>query len=325
MLIDPFNRVIDYLRISVTDRCNLRCSYCMPEEGMLFHESTALLSWKELTRIVRLAVDEGVKKIRITGGEPTVRSGLVDWIQEIGENPRLQSIAMTTNGLLLERYLPALWKAGLRKLNISLDTLSREKFRVLTRFDKFQTVIHSIQTAEEMGFRIKLNAVLLRGINDDEVADFVALTKEHGYDFRFIEFMPFRNNEWNEEQFMPVAELRETILRTFPLEKINDDHNNGPARSYRVPGFKGKISFISQITEHFCDHCNRFRLSNDGFFKSCLLTEGQVDVKTPLRRGASDEEIRRIIRLAVELKPKEHPYLIQEMQKNNFTMSQLGG
>jgi len=334
-LLDPLGRQITYLRISITDRCNLRCIYCMPEEGVKWLPRAEVLTLEEIWRIVRVAASMGLRKVRITGGEPTVRRGVVDLIRWIASTPGIEDVAMTTNGLSLSSMASELAQAGLRRVNVSLDTLRPERFREITRWGDIDDVFAGIEAARRVGLRpIKLNVVVMRGINDDEVVDFARTTLEEDWEVRFIELMPFMDEETScakgegglDLQFVPTREVRRRIEAALgPLEPAESESGSGPARYYRLPGARGLIGFISPLSEtHFCASCNRMRLTADGKIRPCLLTDHEVDLKGVLRSGADDEALKGAILLALRTKPDAH-HLWDGNRPRWRKMVQIGG
>ncbi|MCP4400328.1 MAG: GTP 3',8-cyclase MoaA [bacterium] len=303
---DSIGRTITSLRVSVTDRCNLRCQYCMPEEGVEFLNHAEILRYEEMERIIRVALALGVSKVRLTGGEPLVRKGLIDFIRRLKTLAGLQTLTMTTNGILLDQYAEDLWQAGLSYLNISLDTLNAEKFRSITRFNHLDTVLKGIEKAGNAGFSlIKVNVVSVRGFNDDEVFDFVEFANDYGLVVRFIEYMPFPGNGWEQKGFLPSKELRTKIQERYTLVP-RYDNPSAAAKSYYIPGHNGSLGFISAASESFCDRCNRLRLTSDGFLRPCLHGPIEIDLKSHLRRGANDTELMALFHEAVEKKPDSH-------------------
>lgn len=322
-LSDSFQRPIDYLRISVTDRCNLRCVYCMPTEGinLLAHED--VLSYEEIYRVATAAAELGIKKVRITGGEPLVRIGLSSLIGMMAQIEAIDDIALTTNGILLARYADELKAAGLRRVNISLDTLKPEKFRLITRGGDLDYVLEGIEAAGTAGLNpIKINVVVMAGSNDDELIDFARKTIDEGWHVRFIEHMPF-NSEMAGSSFVSVNEIRERLASLGELEPCTFK-GNGPAKYYRLPQAKGTIGFITPISEHFCFHCNRLRLTADGRLRPCLLSEQEIDLRQPLRQGISTEELKKLIKRAVDSKPRKHK-LAEGLVPKDRPFSQVGG
>ncbi len=306
---DRFGRRIDYLRISLTDRCNLRCVYCMPATGMHFAPKDELLSDEEFLRLIRLTTELGFRKFRLTGGEPTVRPGLPALIAAIKALPRVAEVAMTTNALLLPRLAPALAAAGLDRVNISIDTLDPDRFRRITRGGDIAKVFVGIRAAEAHGLTpIKLNAVVVRGFNDHEVADLAGLTLAHDWQVRFIEIMPLDGVfEVARARLVPSAESRALIAaRWGPLTPEAHHHPADPARPYRLPGARGTVGFISSVTENFCAGCNRLRLTSEGKLRLCLLRADELDLRALLRAGATDGELRAAVREGVWRKPWGH-------------------
>ncbi len=328
MLLDSFNRRINYLRISLTDRCNLRCIYCMPEQGVpkLIHDD--ILTFEELERVARLSVGLGIEKIRLTGGEPLVRKNMVDLIKSLGEIPGIQDISLTTNGILLAENARSLWEAGVKRINISLDTLNPKRFAEITRFDFFNQVWEGIQEAERIGFSpIKINVVALKGINDDEILAFGRLSFEKPYHIRFIEFMPVGpENGWSAEKFLSTEDIINQLEVLGPLSPVNGQGFDGPAKRMAFEGAKGEIGLISPISEHFCPACNRLRLTAEGRLRACIFSDDETDLRTPLRNGASDRELESVIRAAITRKPKEHPLQMNPLpRKCQRQMSKIGG
>jgi len=322
-LSDSFQRPIDYLRISVTDRCNLRCIYCMPAEGINLFSHEDILSYEEIYRIATAAAELGIKKVRITGGEPLVRIGLSGLLRMLAQINTIDDIALTTNGTLLSQYADELKAAGLRRVNISLDTLKPDKFRLITRGGKLDDVLAGIDAAAAAGLNpIKINVVVMAGINDDELIDLARKTVDEGWHVRFIERMPF-NKEMASSTFVSVNEIREHLAVLGELEPCTFK-GNGPARYYRLPRSKGTIGFITPISEHFCFQCNRLRLTADGKLRPCLLSEQEIDLRQPLRQGISAEELKKLIKRAVESKPRQHK-LAQGCVPQDRPFSQVGG
>ncbi len=322
---DSFGRSIHYLRISLTDRCNFRCVYCMPAD-MVFQNKSYLLQDDELLRLVRLATTIGFDRVRLTGGEPTIRPNLVNLVAGIAAMPGLREIAMTTNAMRLEKLAGPLARVGLKRVNISIDTLDAERFHKITRFGKLAQVWRGIQAAERAGLSpIKLNAVIVRGYNEDDITDLAKLTLDHAWDMRFIEMMPLGSlADFQIDSVVPVAEMKLRIESALgPLETIDWDGHN-PSRPYRLPGGAGTIGFISSVTQPFCAGCDRMRLSADGRLRLCLLRDNEVDLLTPLRAGASDEELRELMAGGVTNKPWGHG-LAEHVIAESRVMSQIGG
>jgi cyclic pyranopterin phosphate synthase len=328
--VDAYNRPISYLRISVTDRCNLRCEYCMPEEGVPSVAHEAILTYEEIETVVRAAAELEISKVRLTGGEPLVRLGVVDLVKMISGIPGIDDLAMTTNGTLLPRYASALAEAGLRRVNISVDSLRPERFARITRGGRLQDVLEGIETARRVGLDpVKMNTVVIRGMNDDEVVGFARQTIEEGWNLRFIELMPVGSgslvgDEWR-QKVVTAEEMRRKIESELgPLTAAKASVGNGPARYYRLPGANGTVGFITPISEHFCYRCNRMRLTADGQLRPCLLSDAEIDVRTPLRQGAGIAEIKELLLRGVQSKPRKH-HLAESVTSLRRTMSQLGG
>ena len=322
-LLDPFGRSINYLRISVTDRCNLRCIYCMPPEGVPQMSHSEILSYEEIRTVVRAAAELGINKIRLTGGEPLVRAELPKLIKMLSRIEGIQELSLTTNGTLLKNYALELRQAGLSRINLSLDTLKPDRFRYITRLGRLKDVLEGISAAKKAGFDpVKINAVVMQGINDDEILDFARMTCEEGCHVRFIELMPFKGMA----EFVPSVEVRQRISLLGKLEPCPSITGNGPARYYRLAGAKGTIGFISPLTElPFCSRCNRIRLTPDGRLRPCLLGEDEIDLIMPLRNNASTEELRRLILKAVASKPEHHHLEGGNGRPVKRKMSQIGG
>jgi GTP 3',8-cyclase len=322
-IIDSFGRRIDYLRISVTDRCNLRCIYCMPPEGVPQMPHGEILSYEEIQTVVKAAAELGVDKIRLTGGEPLVRADLPKLIKMLSQIEGIRELSLTTNGTLLEKYALELKQAGLSRVNVSLDTLKTDRFQYITRLGELKDVLDGISAAKKAGFDpVKINAVVMQGINDDEILDFARMTCEEGCHVRFIELMPFKGMA----EFVPSVEVRQRISLLGKLEPCPSITGNGPARYYRLAGAKGTIGFISPLTElPFCSRCNRIRLTPDGRLRPCLLGEDEIDLKMPLRNNASTEELRRLILKAVASKPEHHHLEGGNVRPVKRKMSQIGG
>jgi len=324
---DSFNRPIEYLRISVTDRCNLRCVYCMPEEGVALLDHDEILRYEELARLARVIVGLGLSKLRLTGGEPLVRLHLEQLVGMLSAIPGVDDLAMTTNGTLLAAAADQLARAGLKRVNVSLDTLRPERFRAMTRRGRFEDVLQGLAAAERAGLApVKINVVVIRGLNDDEVVDFARRTVEDGWHVRFIEVMPLGADAlWAHEGYVPTAETRARIEAAFgPLTAVNGI-GAGPARYYQIPGAGGTIGFISPLSEHFCFRCNRLRLTAHGQLLPCLMSERAIDLRTPLRAGADDEELRRLVLEAISAKPVGHRVGPSSARPPAAPMSRIGG
>jgi GTP 3',8-cyclase len=316
---DSYCRRINYLRVSVTDRCNYRCLYCMPEDGFVWKTHNEILSYEEIIRLVRVASELGISKVRLTGGEPLVRGGVVDLVRSLAALPLVDDLSLTTNGALLTRYARDLKAAGLQRINVSLDTLNPERFTHITRRGRLEEVLAGIAAAEDAGLvPIKLNTVVVRGFNDDEVAEIARLTLTKPWHVRFIELMPVGSEEGclpgvcdgssRGQSFVPVAEMRERIQAALGELAVDAPRvpGNGPARYYKLAEAQGSVGFISALSEHFCDRCNRLRLTADGALRPCLMADGEIDLRTPLRSGASDSELKDLIAQSVAAKPERH-------------------
>lgn len=326
MLIDSFGRLHTYLRISLTERCNLRCQYCMPAEGVELTPSPQLLSQNEIVRLANLFVSSGVEKIRLTGGEPTIRKDIEDICLQLSNLQGLKTLAMTTNGITLAKKLPKLKECGLTSVNISLDTLVPAKFEFITRRKGHERVMESINTAVDLGYNpVKVNCVVMRGLNDDEIFDFVELTREKPINVRFIEFMPFDGNVWNVKKLVPYSEMLDKVAKQFTGLKRLKDHPTDTAKNFRVDGHCGTVSFITSMTEHFCAGCNRLRLLADGNFKVCLFGPSEVSLRDPLRHGADDDELKEVIGAAVKRKKASHAGMFDIARTVNRPMIHIGG
>jgi len=322
-LSDSFQRPIDYLRISVTDRCNLRCIYCMPAEGihLLAHED--ILSYEEIYTVAEAAAELGIKKVRITGGEPLVRAELPKLVQMLAQIAAIDDISLTTNGILLAHYAAELQSAGLRRVNVSLDTLKSDRFKYITRCGNLGDVLEGIEVAKSVGLNpTKINVVVMSGINDDELLDFAAKTITEEWHVRFIEHMPFGEDALA-SSFVPVDEMRQRLAVLGELEPCSFK-GNGPAKYFRLPQANGTIGFITPVSEHFCFHCNRIRLTSDGKLRPCLLSEEEIDLRQPLRSGISSTELKRLIKKAVASKPLQHQ-LAKGYVPQDRPFSQVGG
>ncbi len=326
MALDRFGRDIHYLRISLTDHCNLRCVYCMPED-MTFRPNKELMQNDEILQLVQLFARLGIDKIRLTGGEPTVRAHVVDLVRGIAHTPGIRSLSMTTNGIFLGRMAGPLAEAGLQRVNVSLDTVDPEKFRRITRWGSIENVWEGIQAAEKAGLvPVKINAVVVRGYNESDVVELSRITINKPWQVRFIEMMPFAGaTDLQTHQLVTAAETKARIEAALgPLEIMNNGKLDGEARLFRVPGSQGDVGFISSVTSPFCASCTRARLTADGRLRLCLLREGEVDLLTPLRAGASIEDLRSIIIEGIWNKPWGHG-LADGYIPMNRVMSEIGG
>ena len=326
-LIDGHGRPIGDVRISVTDRCNFRCQYCMPAEGLPWLQRDALLTYEEIARLVRILSEMGVHDVRLTGGEPLVRKELWRLVEAIGAIPGVHDLSLTTNGYLLEAQVADLVAAGLRRVNVSLDALAADRFFQLTRRDALDRVLAGLQAAQaHPELRpIKVNAVALRGFTEDEVLRFAQFAREEPYEVRFIEFMPLdADQEWDMAKVLPSAEIKAIIETEYELVPLGRERH-GTARRYRFADGKGEIGFISPVTEPFCGDCNRIRLTAEGMLRTCLFSMNETDLRAPLRDGATDAEVEQIVRDAVWRKELKHhvgePGFVQPPR----SMSRIGG
>jgi cyclic pyranopterin phosphate synthase len=325
-LTDTFKRRIDYLRISITDRCNLKCVYCVPERGLRYFDQSEILTTEEISRFVHAAHKYGLMKVRITGGEPLLRKDiipLVSTIKEIG----IRDLSITTNGVMLASLAESLRGAGLDRVNISMDTLRADRYRAITRGGDLSRIWEAINESERVGLSpIKINIVPIRGINDDEILDFASLTLDRDYHIRFIELMPVgRNGRCKQEKTVEKEELMERISKLGKLIR-SEFKGKGPSRNYRIEGAKGVIGFISPVSDCFCDSCNRLRLTAHGKIRPCLFSDIEVDIKTPMRSGISDKELESLLLRAVTVKPAGG-YLNgnRKFHSDLISMSKIGG
>ncbi len=324
---DSFNRPIEYLRISVTDRCNLRCVYCMPEEGVPPLSHGEILSYEEIARLARVVVELGVTRLRITGGEPLARKGVERLVGMLSAIPGVDDLSMTTNGILLAGAAEGLARAGLQRVNISLDSLRPERYGAMTRRGRLEDVLAGMEAAGRAGLApVKINAVVVRGLNDDEVLDLARKTVVEGWNVRFIEVMPLGADPmWAHDGFVSSSEIRRRIEDAFgALVAVNGD-GAGPARYYRVEGAEGTIGFISPLSEHFCFRCNRLRLTANGRLLPCLMSEDGIDVRSALRHGATGEELRQLVLQAISAKPAGHRMGVAHGGARGTPMSRIGG
>ncbi|MBI2868782.1 MAG: GTP 3',8-cyclase MoaA [Chloroflexi bacterium] len=322
-LSDSFQRPINYLRISVTDRCNLRCVYCMPPGGIALMAHQDILSYEEIHRVVEASAELGINKVRLTGGEPLVRADLTGLIRMLSDIKAIDDISLTTNGMLLARHAAELKAAGLRRVNISLDTLDPEKFRRMTRGGRLDTVLEGIEAARASGLNpVKINTVVIAGENDDEIGQFALKTVRDGWHVRFIERMPFNNHD-REMPAVPAKKLRE-YLEPFGELTPASTVGNGPARYFRLPGATGTVGFITPVSEHFCTACNRLRLTADGRLRPCLLSDDEIDLRPLLRGGTDSASLKRLIQQAAACKPARH-HLAEGSVPQSRPFSQVGG
>ncbi|MGB6062505.1 MAG: GTP 3',8-cyclase MoaA [Candidatus Aquilonibacter sp.] len=326
-LADAFNRPITYLRVSVTDKCNLRCVYCMPESGLPWLAREDLLSYEEIVAIVRAAARVGVRTIRLTGGEPLVRRDLQRLVAGINAIDGIDDIALSTNAVLLEEQLDALVAAGLRRVNISLDTLREDRFGRIARRPGLDKVLRGIDAAIAANLGpVKLNCVVMRGENDDEIADFAALTRERAVYVRFIEVMPVHENlELQRDSYVSSDEILERVAAVERIEAVPGPPGNGPARYFAYPGAPGAVGVISPLSHDYCERCNRVRLTADGRLRLCLFGDQHVDLRTPLRSGASTDEIAGLLTASMAIKPERHHLRLGEASSRMRAFSEIGG
>ena len=328
-MIDTYCRKINYIRISVTDRCNLGCIYCRPVKGLHHLSRSQILTYEEIIRLIHLAISCGITKVRLTGGDPLIRKDIVHLVQQISQLEGIQDVSLTTNGVLLEQMAERLYEDGLRRVNISLDSLKREKYKDITGYDKFDQVWKGILKAEKVGFHpIKINVVMIRGVNDDEILDLAKLSLLYPFHIRFIEFMPIGNQQlWEKKGYFPCEKIKDILHSFQPLssEVSAGVHlNNGPAKLYAFPSSLGKIGFISSMSNHFCSTCNRIRITADGKVRNCLFSDQEIDVLGALRSGKSDKEVRKLMTQGIKSKPKGHS-LNQKCRSFTRFMNRIGG
>lgn len=324
-LIDRFGRKHTYLRISVTDRCNLRCVYCMPHEGLQWKDKHELLSYEEIQRVAKVFVFMGVSKIRLTGGEPLVRRELEKLVRALSLIEGVETLAMTTNAVLLAGKAELLKNAGLHALNISLDTFRADRFFEIARRNDLDNVIDGINAALAAGFRsLKLNVVVMAGKNDDEVIDFVDYAVDKPINVRFIEYMPFKDNEWHIDKVVTFAEMKERIERKYRLIPLEAEPS-AVAKDFGIVGGRGTVSFITSMSDSFCGSCNRLRLTADGSVKSCLFYPAEISLRDALRRGVSDGELEELILYSLAQKPEAHEPAELIAAQENRAMIEIGG
>jgi GTP 3',8-cyclase len=325
-LVDREQRHLNYLRISITDRCNLRCLYCAPDGRIpkLFHRD--ILSYEEILRLVKIGIRLGIRKVRVTGGEPLVRKGAVDLLGHLARMPELEDVSLTTNGVLLAASAQRIFDAGVRRVNISLDSLNPKKYAQITGYDLFDQVWAGIEKARRIGFNpIKINAVAMRGVNDDEILDFGKLSQDHPFHIRFIEYMPIGNSRTRSRDQILTPEIQARIASLGELMPLDPSRKDGPARRYRLPGAQGEIGFISALSQHFCSSCNRLRLTADGKLRACLLSDRHVCLRETLRSGGSDEQLAGLFRIAVQQKAAEHQLSAHGATSVHDHMQGIGG
>ncbi|MCY2993341.1 MAG: GTP 3',8-cyclase MoaA [Planctomycetota bacterium] len=328
MLIDSFGRVHRNLRISVTDRCNIRCFYCMPNEAVTFQPRSELLTFEEIVRFVRVAAPLGVNRLRLTGGEPLVRAELPKLVAALAQVPGIEDLAMTTNGLLLADQAPALKAAGLRRLNISLDTLSEATFRHITRRGGLARVLDGIALAQRLGFeRIRLNAVVIRGVTENDIVPLAGFAREHDVELRFLEFMPLdADRQWQDQHVVSGDEICARLQETFgPLVPADRPDPSQPAMDFRFADGRGRIGLISPVTQPFCHDCNRLRITAEGQVRNCLFSTVEWDARQLLRNGGSDEQLAELVQTCVSAKKVGHGIDSPVFVRPERAMYQIGG
>lgn len=323
-LVDRFGRVHSYLRVSVTDRCDFRCVYCMPAAGLPWQPHDKILSYEEIARLVRILAACGVHKVRLTGGEPTVRRKFESLVRMIREIPEVTSLPITTNGARLSQLAPGLKEAGVTALNVSLDTLRPDRFLAITRRNELDNVLSGLDKAMEVGIPLKVNVVVLRGTNDDEIVDFVDFAADRPMQVRFIEFMPFPGNEWDASVLVPFAEMKERIEskhHLIPLDRVP----SAVGLDFAIEGHQGQVAFVASMTRQFCGDCDRLRLTADGHIKNCLFSTSETPLRDAMRAGATDKELEMIVREALWGKWAGHPGYDLLRQSPNRPMTSIGG
>jgi len=327
LLADQFNRPVTYLRISVTDKCNLRCVYCMPERGLPWLPKAEILSYEEISQLVRAAASAGVRSIRLSGGEPLIRKDLHRLVAEIAAIDGIEDIALSTNGLLLEEQLDALLAAGLKRVNVSLDTLREDRFLEIARRPGLDRVLAGIDAAISRGLSpMKINCVVMRGYNDDEIAAFAQWTRERAVYVRFIELMPVAENlDVQRDAYVSSDEILERVRAIGELEAAPGPGGNGPARYFAFPGAPGAVGVISPLSHDYCERCNRVRLTANGRLRLCLFGDHEIDLRSPLRAGASEAEIADLLRSAMLIKPERHHLKLGEAASRMRAFSEIGG
>ena len=324
---DRFNRRIDYLRVAITDRCNLRCLYCVPQHGFNRYDHSEILTYEEIIRIVKAAVGLGIKKVRLTGGEPLVRLDVCSLVRRLANIPQIEDLAMTTNGVRLNEMALPLYNAGLKRINLSLDTLNALNFYRISHKDRFDDVWKGLARAEAIGFSpIKINMVVIRGVNDKEICSLARLSIEKPYAIRFIEYMPIgSNNRWRPDHLVPVSEMKTRLETIAPLTPLRRSASGGPAESYRFPDARGEIGFIGAVSHQFCLTCNRLRLTPDGKLRPCLMHGVEIDIKTPLRRGCAQRDLKMLLQKAIASKPQGASIQSHGADTGDRIMSHIGG
>ena len=325
-LVDRFQRHLNYLRVSITDRCNLRCRYCVPQGNRQSLAHRDILRYEEILRLVRIGVTLGITKVRVTGGEPLVRKGVDAFLAALTRIEGLQDVSLTTNGVLLDKHLAKIKAAGIKRLNLSLDTLDPQKYCQITGFDEFERVWANLGRARDFGFApIKVNVVAIKGFNDDELLDIAKLSLEYPYHIRFIEYMPMGSTPMDSSQQLLAPEILDRLSALGRLQLVTPGRNDGPAQRYRFEGAPGEIGIIHAISHHFCASCNRLRLTATGQLRPCLLSDYQEDLKGPLRRGCLDPVLADVFRKATHFKAFEHQIAPCHRERVATQMTSIGG
>ena len=320
---DRFGRTINYLRLSVTDRCNLRCSYCMPEEGVPLRSHNEILCYEELLRIARAAAKLGIQKVRVTGGEPLVRKDLLGFLARLNTIPELAEVVLTTNGLLLAPFTDQLKQAGVDRVNISLDSLNPDRYAEITRGGDLAEVLAGIKAAEQAGLRLKLNVVVMRDVNDSEIEAFAELSLDRSWSIRFIEYMPTIHTKAWRTKVVPGAEILERLQKKYRMAPLETGRMCGPSRPFKVEGAQGSIGIITPISDHFCGSCNRIRVTSAGLAKGCLLSAQAVDLKPYLDQD--DDRLCQALRQVIGNKVDRHQMTDESSGPAPFNMAGIGG
>lgn len=325
-LIDNCNRHLNYLRMSITDRCNLQCCYCEPQDLIPKLSHAEILTYEEILRVVRIATRLGISKVRVTGGEPLIRKGVYEFLGELTAIKGLKDVSLTSNGVMLKDNLAKIQAAGISRINISLDTLNPVKYREITGYDEFNRVWQGIEKAHQMGFYpIKLNIVALKGINDDELAEMARLSFQYPFHIRFIEYMPIGRSDFNPDSLLLAPEIKSRISDLGNLVTVQEDEHDGPARRYKFDDAIGEIGFIPALSQHFCNKCNRLRLTASGQLRPCLLSDHQEDLKEAIRKDGSDQQLADIFIKAVRHKPSDHNLVTKNPAHVCGQMRAIGG
>ena len=325
-LIDQYNRHLNYLRVSITDRCNLKCMYCVPQDLIPRVDHEEVLRYEEILDVIKIAIGLGVIKVRVTGGEPLVRKGVYDFLSELTQIEELVDVSLTTNGVFLKENIEKIQSAGISRINISLDTLNPEKYKKITGRDTFDQVWQGIEKAHRLDFGpIKINVVALNGVNDDELTEMARLSLSYPFHIRFIEYMPIGQSRMGNAPLLLAPEIKQRISSLGNLVPVHNSTNDGPAKRYRFEGAPGEIGFIHALSQHFCNTCNRLRLTASGQLRPCLLSDHQEDIKGPLRSGGTEQEIADIFLKAMHHKPSDHNLAGHKVIRVCSEMQAIGG